>query len=337
MAAAVIHAEGVEAMGAAGVRRLGSPTPVTSGDRFHLGSNVKAMTATLLALLVQDGVIDWNTTPLETFPELAGTIHPDHAGITLTQLLQHRAGIEPLGNFADIPPLSGSPMEQRRTGSGFLLELPPPVPVGSYLYSNGGYAIAAAMGEARTGVPWEQLLERRLLQPLGITATFGWPAAHDPDQPWGHEYVGSSFVPHRPDLSADPFRAPAAIAPAGDISMSVRDYAKFIQLHLRGLRGQPELLSAAAFTRLHTPEGNYAMGWGEVDLDGERTATHDGSTGTFWATVWMQPGRNLGVAVLINAGGERAAAAAADAALALLRRYGGAVPAGAVAALPVAR
>jgi CubicO group peptidase (beta-lactamase class C family) len=337
IAAAVIRTEGLEAVGAVGVRKLGDNARVTTDDRFHIGSNTKAMTATMLAMLVEDGTLEWNTTPVEAMPEVAATIHPDHVGITLTQLLQHRAGIEPLTLFSDVPPLPGTPIQQRRLGSALLLELPPPVPVGTFLYSNGGYGIAAAMGEARTGMSWEELLQTRLLQPLGIRATFGWPAANDPSQPWGHDEVGSTFVPHPPDLATDPLRMPAAIAPAGDLSLSVRDYARFVQLHLRGLRGRPELLSAASFTRLHTPTGNYAMGWGEIELDGERTATHDGSTGTFWATVWMQPGRDLAVAVLVNAGGSRAAAAATDAAVALLRRYGGVVPATGVAALRAER
>jgi CubicO group peptidase (beta-lactamase class C family) len=335
--AAVIRSDRIEAVGASGVRRLGAQGQVTADDRFHLGSNVKAMTATLLAMLVEEGTLDWGTTALEAFPELAGTIHPEHAGVTLTQLLQHRAGIEPLTNFAEVPPLPGTPRQQRRLGSGMLLELPPAAPVGTYLYSNGGYGIAAAMAEARTERPWEDLLQSRLLQPLGIAATFGWPAAADPSQPWGHEPTASGWVPHAPDLTTDPLRMPPAIAPAGDLSMSVRDYAKFIQLHLRGLRGQPRLLSGETFARLHTPVEHYAMGWGEVDLEGERTATHDGSTGTFWATVWMQPGRDLAVAVLVNAGGERAAAAAGSAAAALLRRYGGVAPAGAVAAARAGR
>jgi D-alanyl-D-alanine carboxypeptidase len=338
MAAAVVRAERIEDLGATGVRQLGSTPPITVDSRFHLGSNTKAITATLLALLVEDGTLGWNSGPLESFPELAQTIHPEHRGITLTQLLQHRAGIEPLLSFRDIPPLPGSLVEQRRRGSRMLLELPPLAPVGSYLYSNGDYAIAAAMAEARTGRSWEDLVRTRLLWRLGISASFGWPAASDRSQPRGHEQRGDGFVPHRPDLASDPFRVPGVIAPAGDLSMSVRDYARFVQLHLRGLRGRPRLLSADGFRRLHSPNGFYAMGWGEIEVEGVRTALHDGSTGTFWATVWMQPERNVAVAVLVNAGGELAGAAATDAATELLRLYGGAVPPAAlVATLPAER
>jgi CubicO group peptidase (beta-lactamase class C family) len=337
MVAVVVRSGGVVAAGAAGVRRLGASERVTLEDRFHLGSNVKAMTATLLATLVEDGTLDWTTPVGDALPELDGIIARDRAGVTLTQLLQHRAGIEPLTDFREVPPLPGTPIQQRRIGSRMLLELPPAAPVGTYLYSNGGYGIAAAMAEARTGRPWEELLQERLLRPLGISAVFGWPAAADRSAPWGHEPSSVGFIPHDPALADDPFRMPPAIAPAGDLSMSVRDYARFIQLHLRGLTGRAELLRPETFARLHDPVEHYAMGWGEVDIDGVRTATHDGSTGTFWATAWIQPSRDVAVAVLVNAGGERAAEAAARVATALLRRYGGVAPASAMAALRVGR
>jgi D-alanyl-D-alanine carboxypeptidase len=337
MVAAVVRADGIEALGAAGVRRLGGHAALTTSDRFHLGSNTKAMTATMLATLVEQGVLQWSTTPLETFPELAATIHPDHAAVTLTDLLQHRAGIEPLTSFTQVPPLPGTPRQQRRLGSGLLLELPPPVPVGSYLYSNGDYGIAAAMAEARTEQSWEELMQSRLLRPLGLRGTFGWPAASDPDQPWGHDRVGDTFVPHAPNLPADTLRMPPAIAPAGNLALCILDYARFLQVHLRGLRGRDGFLPASAIARLHQPTGHYSMGWGEVEIDGVRTATHDGTTGTFWATAWIQSGRDLAVAVLVNAGGERAAAAATEAATALLRRYGGTVPSAGVAAVAAGR
>lgn len=323
IAAAVVRADRIEALGAVGVRRLGAPEEVTVDDRFHLGSNVKAMTATLIAALVEDGTLAWDLTAAEAFPELAQTMDPDHAGVTLRQLLQHRAGIEPLLNFAEVPPLPGTPSEQRATGTALLLQLPAPVPVGTFLYSNGGYTVAAAMAEARAGRSWEELLRTRLLDPLGLSADFGWPAADDPEQPWGHVAEGGGFAPRAPDLASDPHRVPTALAPAGDLSMSVRDYAGFVQLHLRGLTGRAELLERETFERLHTPVEHYAMGWGEVDIGGVRTATHDGSAGTFWATAWIQPSRGLAVVVLVNAGGERAGGAAAAVATELLRRYGG--------------
>ena len=55
---------------AVGVRKYGDPTPVTTNDLFHIGSCTKSMTATLAAILIEEGKLRWNTTIAEVFPEL---------------------------------------------------------------------------------------------------------------------------------------------------------------------------------------------------------------------------------------------------------------------------
>ena len=336
MAAIVFRGSSIEAMGVSGVRKMGASAPIALSDRFHLGSNVKAMTATMIATLVEEGKLGWSTRPIDVFPELEGSINPAFHDITLTQLLEHRAGIEPLEDFREVPELPGTPSEQRYQGTAILLSLDPAGPVGEFLYSNGGYGIASAMAERVTGETWEDLMTERLFQPQGITPLFGWPAADHRSGPWGHYPTANGFVPYAPSVNTE-VSLPPAISAAGEMALSLEQYLKFGQLNLRGMTGHPELLSAASFTALHTPVGDYALGWGEVDLGGEMTATHNGSSGAFYATIFLQPGRDLGVIVLSNAGGDRAASATVATALLLLNRYGGAVPAGTVAASLIAR
>jgi CubicO group peptidase (beta-lactamase class C family) len=75
---------------------------------------------------------------------------------------------------------------------------------------------------------------------------------------------------------------PPIIAPAGDLSMSVEDYAVFIQAHLRGLLGGHRLLRPQTFERLHTPVGDaYALGWAVECLGDQCLSYHEGSVGTF--------------------------------------------------------
>lgn len=323
MAAVVLRADAIEASGVSGVRKQGGHASLTLADQLHLGSNVKAMTSTMLGTLVDEGKLAWTSRPADLFPELAGMIDPALEQITLRDLLEHRAGIYPFTDFTEVPPFAGTPMEQRLLGTSLLLQDPPYVPVGTFEYSNAGYTIAAAMAERVTGTPWEQLMQERVFTPLGMTVTYDWPAATDPSQPWGHEWTGSGFQPHSPHLSNDPARVPEVLAPAGQASMSILDYAKFAQLHLRGLRGQPALVAESTFVRMHTPVVDYALGWGEVLLGGEPTATHNGSSGTFYATIMIQPARNLAVIVVSNAGGQPAADATVGATLQLLDRFGG--------------
>jgi len=150
--------------------------------------------------------------------------------------------------------LAGSPQDQRRQFARIVLSRPPAVrPQAQFLYSNASYGIAGAMVEKVTGKSWESLMRTRLFEPLGIHATFDWPASDDAQQPWGHFQNKSGPQPHDPH---DSYHLPACLAPGGGISMSIEDYAKFFRLHLQGLRGHDGLLRAKTIQYLHEkPEG----------------------------------------------------------------------------------
>jgi CubicO group peptidase (beta-lactamase class C family) len=76
--------------GVTGVRKLGDPTPATPHDRWHLGSDTKAMTATLVAGAVEAGTLGWDTTIAQAFPGM--TIDPGYRDVTIAQLLSHVGG-----------------------------------------------------------------------------------------------------------------------------------------------------------------------------------------------------------------------------------------------------
>ena len=299
-----------------GVRKLGSPALAQAGDLFHLGSLVKPMTATMIARLVEAGTLSWDRTLIQAFPEFGDSMVTAYRTVTLRQLLQHRGGFPPFETFADfavLPTFSGSAIEQRRAFVRWLTTRPPAVPPGTYLYSNAGYGVAAAIAEAApgssgdpsittqppSGPSWGQLLTTQLLDPLGTTATLGWPTDHDAAQPWGHAVVGGSLVPIDPNAG----RVPTVVAPAGDLSQSLEAYGRFAQLHLRSLLGTPQLLSAGTYTLLHTPPagGDYAMGWQRLTFQGRLVYTHQGSAGTFAAFVLLDPARGGAYLLATNA------------------------------------
>src|SRR5213076_1670942 len=92
LAAAVVVDGKIVVTNAVGFRKNGGTERVTVEDKFHLGSVTKSMTATVAAMLVEQGKISWTTTIGETFPELKSEIHPDYLGVTLEQLLSQRSG-----------------------------------------------------------------------------------------------------------------------------------------------------------------------------------------------------------------------------------------------------
>jgi CubicO group peptidase (beta-lactamase class C family) len=304
----------------AGVRKVGATAPIEMSDRFHLGSNIKAMTATLAAALVDAGIIQWNTTLAQVFPEMTSDTRSEYQTVTLAQLLTHRGGIIALTEPADLamlPALPATPVQTRYALTRWLLAQAPPVTPGSgALYSNAGYAVAAAMLERKTGRDFESLLTELVLRPLNAIPLFDWPAAGARAQPWGHERAGALWLPNDPDAIANHF--PGALTPAGNLSLSVGDYASFVQSHLRGLRGRGGSISPQTYAYLHTSQGNFALGWLVKNLNGVVTSAHDGSTGTFYALVAIQPTRDRAVVVLANSFSDAVANAANALALELL-------------------
>jgi D-alanyl-D-alanine carboxypeptidase len=210
-------------------------------------------------------------------------------------------------DWQEMTSLTGTPTEQRRQFAELVLSRPPAVtPKTKFLYSNAGYGIAGAMLEKVTGESWESLLERRLFQPLGIRATFDWPATDDPEQPWGHFKSRSGPQPHDPH---DAYHLPACLAPAGGVSMSAEDYARFLRLHLQGLDGRDGLLRAKTIQHLHSrPAGtdpnaqSFGYGWASVPYEGNISSWFEGSAGTFYAGAVMLPSKDLAAAVFTNAG-----------------------------------
>jgi CubicO group peptidase (beta-lactamase class C family) len=218
LAAFSLHEGQILEAAAVGLRAIGHGEEVTVDDRWHLGSLTKAMTSTLAAVLVEDGLITWDATVAEVFPALA--VRPEYRTVRLDDLLSHTGGVHTditrapswsrLGASPDPLPV------QRRLLVSELLNLDSDATRGMYAYSNGGYVVAGAMLEQMTGEDWEGLITRRLFSPLGMASTgFGAPGSPGaPDQPWGHATVDRSLTALEPGPGAD---NPAAIGPAGTV------------------------------------------------------------------------------------------------------------------------
>lgn len=321
LGAAVLKGGEVVALGAVGKRRIGGDVSVTPDDRWHLGSLTKAMTATLLARLVERGRLSWTTTLAEAFPDLAETMHPGYKGVTLERLLTHHGGMPgdvPPALWAELWRMEGTYPEQRRILAAGLLPMKPAAE--GFQYSNAGYALAGAMAEEREDKPWETLLKAYVFSPLGML-TAGFRAPEGP-QPWGHSWQDGKAVPMPPGPRAD---NPPGIAPAGAVHASLRDWAKFALVHLDGSQGRARLLKPETFSRLHkAPPGQvHGMGWIIVDRPwaGGRALTHMGSNTMWCAVVWLAPEKDFGVLVVTNLGGGPAERAVDEAVGALITAW----------------
>jgi CubicO group peptidase (beta-lactamase class C family) len=316
---AVVGGQGIQAIGAVGIRKIGATDPITVNDQVHIGSDTKAMTATMIGTVVEEGKLRWSSTIAEVFPAQAPMLHSDFRGVTLWQLLTHRAGLPSNGPW-DRLGWGRSPTDQRRELLARMLRAEPASKPGTtFAYSNVGYALAGLMAEEVTGQSWESLMRERLFEPLEMTsAGFGTPGTRGKvDQPWGHRSRRDQVVPAQDDN-------PPSMGPAGTVHCSVPDWAKFAILHMRAAQGRPRLLKTATFRKLQTPDrgSEYAGGWGvgERSWAGGRVLSHSGSNTLWYATAWIAPVRGFAILVATNCGNE-AAKTACDEAVTELIKY----------------
>ena len=319
IAGAIVTSKGLERCAAVGVRKVGDGTAVTTNDLWHLGSETKAMTATLAGVLVEAGALKWDVTIAEVFPELAAALHPATTNLTLKQLLSHRAGLPRdlrWGKFN-----TGDVREQRVQALREALAKKPAFAPGEHFeYSNLGYVIAGAMLEKVTRQLWVDAISERVFKPLGMTSAgvggFGTPGQLD--QPWGHLRGGKPAQGNGPAMDN-----PAVIGPAGRVHCTLQDWAKFIADQLRGTRGERALLKKSTYEFLQTPPfgGDYALGWGlaKRDWGGGPVLNHTGCNTLFYANVWVAPKKDFAVLICINQGDDIAFKASDAAAFALIQ------------------
>jgi CubicO group peptidase (beta-lactamase class C family) len=300
IAAAAIKKGVLVGSAAAGVRKIGSPAAVTLADKFHIGSNTKAMTATLAAMFVENGKLRWESTLAEIFPERASRIHADYQKVTLQMLLHHRAGTPDNGHQYGSPTQS---MIERRLGYlDAVVTNPPAHKAGTFNYSNAGYIIVGAILERVSGKQWETLIHDGLFEPLKMSsAGFGPPSKPEQtDQPWGHVLKDGKFIPHYGDN-------PAPLGPAGTVHCTVADYLKFADFHASMGTRPPGLLKSASLKKLQTPDPGetYAMGWGTGTRGWAkgRVLSHAGSNTMNYLITWIAPEIEFSIAVATNAAG----------------------------------
>ena len=331
LAAAVVRGGVIVAAGAVGTRRAGAGTPVTTNDRFHIGSDTKAMTALVAAMFVEQGLLGWEGTVGAVFPELAATMDPGLRDVTLEQLLSHTSGLPSdddafgrllLQSFAQ----EGLNLDELRY---WLVQQSSKQPLASqpgttFAYSNLGYTIVGAMLERVSMTTWEELIVARVFDPLGLkTAGFGPQASLGrEDAPLGHII--------RPDGTLKPMLAgpngdnPAIIGPAGVVRLSILDFAAWASWNAGEGRRGPALIRPETLRKLHskmieippppnappgTPSrGSYCLGWGIVNVPYARdpVVTHDGSNTMNLASIVLQPAQDFGMVVATNVGGAKA-------------------------------
>jgi D-alanyl-D-alanine carboxypeptidase len=289
-----------------GVRIVNKPTTASLDDYFHIGSCSKSVLAVMAAKLIEQDKITWQTLFFEVFPELKANANAAYGDISLEDLLLCEAGIKAYTDAeADpFPDYCPSVSNKRLKFIKYLIAQPPSSPKKKngrfkHLYSNASYTMASAMLEKVTGVGYEDLARRTLSDDLGLSVHIGWPNSFGVDQPWGHMIIKDKVEPFPPDHH---YKIPYLITPAGDLSMTPKDYAKYTQLQLRGLRGTDNYISSKAYRHIHFGHDGFSLGAANGTLGGKRYSGFDGSAGTFFCRSMIVPESDFAFAIMANAG-----------------------------------
>jgi CubicO group peptidase (beta-lactamase class C family) len=324
MGAALVTSKGLKAIAVVGVRKRGSDVRATPDDKFHLASDTKALTAAVVARLVDAGKLGYDDSLEKLFPDLKNEMPEDFRAITLKHLLTHRAGL-PANPSAGWWTISRrEPIrEQRRTALKLALkEKLASKPGERFGYSNLGYVIVGAMIEKAADASWEDLMEREVFKPLAMkTAGFGpMGTVGKIDQPLHHDATGR---PLEPELFAD---NPPVMRPAGGVHCSLADWGRFAGDLLKSLRKQKAVLLSpeAAKQYFVCPFAglDYTLGgWVGVASGKGRVLAHDGSNTLNYASAVLLPQDDLAILVVANQGGKAGEDGSRELSQALLKQY----------------
>ncbi|HLG63539.1 MAG TPA: serine hydrolase [Ktedonosporobacter sp.] len=297
-----------------GKRDLTGGEAVTPQTIFAIGSSSKAFTAASLAMLVDEGKLNWDRPVREYIPffKLYDTVASER--ITPRDLLIHNSGL-PRHDLA----WYRSSRSRKELVEGLRYLEPSKDFRSTWQYQNMMYATAGYLVECVSGLSWEDFVQQRIFAPLGMSNSY----VNDTS---AREHTTNYSLPYREkdgEIQQIPFYSHwQALGPAGSIHSNVEDLCKWLLLHLnKGKVGDRQLISEGQMTQLHSPQmagvdrelitldpkklpeifySSYAMGWVVTSYRGNVLLHHGGSIGGFHALVAFMPNNNIGVAVLTN-------------------------------------
>ncbi|OCK85202.1 beta-lactamase/transpeptidase-like protein [Lepidopterella palustris CBS 459.81] len=338
---ALVSAKGTETL-VTGVRKIGNPTPALPTDLFNISVASGLMTMTVLARLIDRGLLSWTSTLPTILPDFAELLHPAHVHTTVEMFGAQLSGISDsieiaedakLWPYLQDPSVSG--YEGRRAVLLSYLRKPPSNPPGrdAYKWNWVNRLIVGHIIETVTGRTYEEAMQAELFGPLGMrSAGFGLPdnirnaSSPDPIQPFPH----SPSATGPPDaLSPGLTRStnPPALRPGDGIHASLSDLCTFLRVSLFGPRDKlhGQLLSKASWEKLFRSSvgrNETAASLRKVQRDWAKgTAfSENGTSGGFSASFWIAPRVDKAFLCVVNMDGT-AGDTVADEAVLLCTRY----------------
>lgn len=294
----VVHLKGY------GYRDEKEKLPVTERTVMPVGSTSKSFTAMILGMLVDEGKLDWDTPVKNYIPWLKLADPEVTEKVTPRDLMSHQTGLpkhDVHGVFCT--------KDCRKEMVEDLQYLPFSAPFRSVLqYSNQMVMLAGYLAEVITGKSWEELVQERILTPLGMNETCMTIEALEAfeDKSKGYIFNGAENM----EL---PYLSLKGIGPAGAMNSTAGDMAKYAIMQLGGGK---QLVSSETLEEMHkvqfagTPyfwsmdeitEASYGLGWFVDNYRGHKMVSHGGNTLGFSTLMTLMPEYDFAVVMITNA------------------------------------
>jgi len=307
MAISIVHHDKVVFAKGYGVREVGKGDKVDADTVFQLASVSKAVGSTVVASVVGENKVSWDSKICDLDPAFALSDPWVTANLTVRDLYAHRSGLP--SHAADV--LEDLGYSQAQILHRMRYQKPATSFRSAYAYTNYGLTEGALAAAKAAGTPWESLSEEKLYKPLGMTSTSSryndfWNRSN---KAVGHVKEGGKWV-HKNQRTPDPQ------TPAGGVSSSVNDMTKWLRLQIAGGKFEgKQVVDEKALAETHRPHmltnyspisglpDYYGLGMNvSYDRHGRLQLGHSGGFVMGAATnVRMFPSEELGICVLTNA------------------------------------
>jgi CubicO group peptidase (beta-lactamase class C family) len=291
-----------------GYRDVDEELPVTSRTLFAIGSISKSFTVTVLGMLEDEGLLDWDE-PVRTYlPDFR--LHDEVASERMTprDLVTHRSGLPRHDGL-----WYGSDLTRREMYERLRYLEPNRDFRAVFQYQNLMFMTAGYLAGQLAGKSWEELVRARIFEPLGMTRS-----NFSVDESQRSDDFAYPYVKVEDDVRQVNFRNLDEIGPAGSINSSVAEMIRYVQFHIdQGTHGDEQLLSEGNAAQMQTPQmvipggieydelghTSYGMGFFVTTYRGHKLVHHGGGIDGFISLLSFMPRERIGMIVLTNLSG----------------------------------
>ncbi|NCF73581.1 MAG: serine hydrolase [Gammaproteobacteria bacterium] len=278
-----------------GYADLKNKVRIDANSSFRLGSVSKQFTTMAVAVLAEEGELEYDDLLIEHIPELGSW-----PGVTIRHLMHHTSGIPDhyeKGYYENFDPQAPMPQMSDLVDIMTLYPDPDAAPGDEFVYNNAAYGLLAVVVRRVTGMPFSTFLAERVFAPAGMTTatTFNSSRPDIPDRVYGYSKTEDNY-----ELDDyDPFND---LLGDGGVYATLKDFVAWdASLYSNTVVSEKTLRQIYTSGQLNNGESTgYGFGWRVGAFRGHQMFAHSGSWVGFRTAIARYPDDNLAIVVLTN-------------------------------------